>query len=59
VRELVFAQDNGGRAERVCLHHVAADIKKSRVNFFHRFRAADEQVFVAAFELRAAEIIGR
>jgi hypothetical protein len=57
VADAVFVEDVRNPAEGVGLHHIAADFEESRVHALDGRGLADEQVFGAAFKLRAAVIV--
>src|ERR1043165_228596 len=56
MRDLIFSENDRSAAERICLNHVAADFQKPGMNIRDRGGLADEEMFGAAFELRAAVI---
>ena len=56
--EAVLGQHDGGRAEGVGLDDVGAGVEEAVVQLANLVGAGEDQVLVAAFELRAAEVGG-
>ena len=57
VRDLVFGEHYRCAAKRVSLDDVAANFQESGVNVLDCLRLANQQMFRAAFKLRAAVVI--
>ncbi len=57
ILQAVLGQHQAGAAEGVGLHHVGAGLVISAVNVEDDIRARDDEVFVAAFQGRPAEVV--
>ena len=58
VGQAVLGQHHRGRAERVGLDHVAADLVEGAVHLGHQVRPGLDQPLVAALEVGSAEVVG-
>ena len=54
----IFLQHHGGCAEGIGFQDVGPGVQVTLVDASYRVRAGDDQVFIAAFELRTSEFIG-
>ena len=58
VFKAVFRENDRGGSKGVCFDHVAAHVEELTMHRFHRLGFGDGQIFVAALQLRATEILG-
>jgi len=58
ILQVVFRQHGGGGPKGVGFDHIAAHLQELPVHRLHRIGAGEHQVFVAALQGRAAEILG-